>query len=116
MPNYKNGKIYSVRCYNLNDDTLVYIGSTTQTLSKRWGDHKLNFKTGAHLPYHKLVVDMNDWYIQLEEEYPCDNKEQLEKREFEIMRDVSTLNRTLKYYDDFKNPTKLLKRTFTRHQ
>ncbi len=108
MPNYKNGKIYSVRCYN--GDTLIYIGSTTQTLSKRWGDHKNNFRTGAHLPYHKLVVDIKDWYIQLEEEFPCDNKEQLEKREFEIMRNISTLNRTLKYHNDFLNPSKLLQK------
>ena len=105
MVNYKNGKIYSIRCYS--DDTLIYIGSTTQTLSKRWGDHKDHFKTGNHLPYHKLIVDIKDWYIQLEEEFPCENKEQLEKREFEIMRNISTLNRTLKYHNDFSNPSKL---------
>ena len=105
MPNYKNGKIYSVRCYS--DDTLIYIGSTTQTLAKRWGDHKLQFRTGNHLPYHKIITDINDWYMQLEEEFACDNKEQLEKREFEIMRNISTLNRTLKYHDNFFNPSKL---------
>ena len=105
MINYKNGKIYSVRCRI--DDTLIYVGSTTQPLSKRWGDHKYNFKTGNHFPFHKLIVDIDDWYIQLEEEFPCDNKEQLEKREAEIMRDISTLNRTLKYFKSFINPTKL---------
>ena len=105
MINYKNGKIYSIRCRN--DDTLIYIGSTTQSLAKRWGDHKQNFKYDNHLPYHKLIVDIQDWYIQLEEEFPCDNKEQLERKEFEIMRNISTLNRTLKYYDKFENPSKL---------
>ncbi len=61
MPNYKNGKIYSVRCYN--DDTLIYIGSTTQSLSKRWGDHKDSFKTGNRLPFHKLIIVKikSDW-------------------------------------------------------
>ena len=105
MPDYQNGKIYSVRCYN--DDTLIYIGSTTQSLSKRWGDHNKDFKYGNHLPFHKLIVDIKDWYIQLEEEFSCENKEQLEKREFEIMRNISTLNRTLKYHSDFSNPSKL---------
>jgi hypothetical protein len=114
MPNYKNGKIYSIRCRI--DDALIYIGSTTQSLAKRWGDHKFDFKTGNHLPYHKLIIDIKDWYIQLEEEFPCDNKEQLEKREFEIMRNISTLNRTLKYYDEFENPSKLHNRPFTRHK
>jgi hypothetical protein len=30
---YKNGKIYTIRCKN--DDTLIYVGSTTQPLFKR---------------------------------------------------------------------------------
>lgn len=105
MINYQNGKIYSIRCRS--DDTLIYIGSTTQSLAKRWGDHKKDFKYGNHLPYHKLIIDIQDWYIQLEEEFPCDNKEQLEKKEFEIMRNISTLNRTLKFYDKFENTSKL---------
>ena len=105
MLNYQNGKINSVRCYN--DDTLIYIGSSTQSLPKRWGDHTKYFKYGNSLPFHKLIVDIKDWYIQLEEEFPCDNKEQLEKREFEIMRNISTLHRTLKYHSQFLNHFKL---------
>ena len=107
MPNYRNGKIYSVRCYN--DDTLIYIGSTTQSLPKRWGDHNKDFKYGNHLPFHKLIVDIKDWYIQLEEEFPCDNKEQLNRREGKIQRELGTINknkagRTKKeYYFDNKD-------------
>ena len=82
MPNYKNGKIYSVRCYN--DDTLIYIGSTTQTLSKRWGDHKYHFKMDNHLPFHKLIVDIKDWYIQIEEEFPCENKSNWKKENLKL--------------------------------
>ena len=33
MPDYKQGKIYTVRCKT--DDTLIYVGSTTQPLSER---------------------------------------------------------------------------------
>ena len=105
MPNYKNGEIHSVRCYS--DDTLIYIGSTTQTLAKRWGDHKLQYSTGNHVPYHKIITDINDWYLQLEEEFPCNNKEQLEGKEFEIMLNLSALNRTLKYHYKFLNSSEL---------
>ena len=42
MPDYSKGKIYTIRCFN--DDTKIYVGSTTQTLSKRFGDHKSHSK------------------------------------------------------------------------
>ena len=35
---YKNGKIYTIRY--TNDDTLTYVGSTTQPLYKMFMDHK----------------------------------------------------------------------------
>jgi hypothetical protein len=35
---YKNGKIYTIRY--TNDDTLIYVGSPTQPLYKRFMDHK----------------------------------------------------------------------------
>ena len=38
MPNYQNGKVYSIRSHSRPD--LVYVGSTTQPLSKRFGGHK----------------------------------------------------------------------------
>ena len=38
MPDYKNGKIYTIRCRD--DESLVYVGSTTQQISQRWQDHK----------------------------------------------------------------------------
>ena len=61
----------------------------------------MQYQTGNYLPYHKVITDINYWYIQIEEEFSCDNKEQWEKREIEIMSNISTLNRTLKYYDKF---------------
>ena len=33
MPDYKQGKIYTVRCKT--DDTLIYVGCTTELLSRR---------------------------------------------------------------------------------
>jgi len=37
MPNYANGKIYTIRFHNSNE---IYIGSTTQSLAVRFGGHK----------------------------------------------------------------------------
>ncbi len=37
---YKNGKIYTIRYRN--DDSLIYVGSTVQSLFKRWFGHKTN--------------------------------------------------------------------------
>jgi hypothetical protein len=48
MPDYSNGKIYTVRCSN--DPKLIYVGSTTQSLSKRWGNHKAMWKSGINYP------------------------------------------------------------------
>jgi hypothetical protein len=37
---YKNGKIYTIRYRN--DDSLIYVGSTTQPLYKRFHGHKIS--------------------------------------------------------------------------
>ena len=55
MPNYQNGKIYKI-----TSGDLIYIGSTTQSLAKRWGDHNKDLKYGNNLPFHKLIVDIKD--------------------------------------------------------
>lgn len=42
MPDYSNGKIYTIRCYS--NPNHIYVGSTTQPLSKRFGGHKCSSK------------------------------------------------------------------------
>jgi hypothetical protein len=102
MPNYQNGKIYSIRSRSRAD--LVYVGSTTQPLSKRFGKHK----TPSNGTSRKQIIDIGDAYIELIEEYACDNKMELERREGEIMRTMDCVNtriegRTrLEYYQDNK--------------
>jgi predicted GIY-YIG superfamily endonuclease len=44
MPNYSKGKIYTIRCRH--DASLIYVGSSTQTLSQRWTDHKKIINNG----------------------------------------------------------------------
>ena len=95
---YKNGKIYTIRYQN--DDSLIYVGSTIQPLFKRWYEHKSKannekYKAYNLLLYQKIRVtnNLNDWYIELYEEFSCENKEQLNKREGTIIREIGTLIR-----------------------
>jgi len=78
-PDYSKGKIYIIRSPNTPS---VYIGSTVSKLHKRFSQHK-------H-PSNKLtsknIIDSGDAYIELLEDYPCENRNQLHKREGQLMR------------------------------
>lgn len=80
MVNYQNGKIYKI-VNNL--DNKIYIGSTCSKLSKRLGQHKgnLNKWIDNRLYAHILLVGWNNISIILIEPYPCNNKDELLKRE-----------------------------------
>jgi hypothetical protein len=89
MPDYNQGKIYSIR--SLSRPDLVYIGSTSQSLAKRFGSHK----SPSNNTRSKCIIEIGDTYIELIEEYPCANKNQLEKREGEIMRSMDCVNKNI---------------------
>ena len=94
MVNYQKSKIYTIR-YRL-DNTLIYVGSTVQVLSKRFNRHiktSFNEKETCKL-YTKIreTNDINNWYIELYENYPCNCKEELRKKEGEIIRLIGNLN------------------------
>ena len=110
MPDYQNGKIYTIRCKS--DNTLIYVGSTITTLSRRLAEHKSKSKKyNTRKIYQSINDNWDDWYIELYEVYPCENKEQLNKREGEIIREIGTLNgqiagRTRKEWRN-ENPDKM---------
>ena len=87
---YSKSVIYSIR----NDiDTNIYIGSTTQELSKRMADHRYNHVKNSQKLYDKMRgVGVEHFYIELIEEYPCSNLQQLRKREGHYIRELGTLN------------------------
>ena len=106
--NYQNGKIYCIR-NNIDDD--IYVGSTTQPLSKRMAWHRDGMKHNKkkHLKIYQKMNEQgyDQFYIELIEEYQCDNVEQLRRREGEIIRQLKpALNkeiagRTIKeWYED----------------
>ena len=121
---YKNGKIYTIRCKN--DDTLIYMGSTIQPLFKRWHEHKkvLNnekSKSYNYLLYQKMrETNIEDWYIELYEEFSCENTEQLNKREGETIREIGTLNKVIpgrtqkEYIEDNKDKIKEYKKDYNK--
>ena len=91
--NYQNGKIYKITNCIDNDG---YIGSTCQTLSKRWYEHKcrmVNINKNHFLIYqHMLELGRDKFCISLIEDYPCNNRTELLCREGQFIRELSTLN------------------------
>lgn len=107
---YENGKIYTIRSPQCEK---YYIGSTTQPLCKRLAKHKLNYdcyqtddvKNNYMTSFE--ILQYVDSYIELLENYPCKSKEELNKREGELIRlhkeDIVNKNvagRTRKEYRD----------------
>jgi hypothetical protein len=90
MPNYQNGKIYSIRSRSRPD--LVYIGSTTRPLSERMAGHR---RTNTHLCTSKQIIDIGDSYIELIESYSCANAEELNKREGHFQRSMECVNKCI---------------------
>lgn len=102
MPNYQDGKIYSIRSPNIDK---YYLGSTTQTLCKRMVGHRTDNATS------KQIIDAGEAYIELIENFPCNSKEELRKREGELIRlhKADLVNRCIAgrtkkiYYEDNKD-------------
>ena len=109
MPNYQNGKIYSLRSHQTDD---IYIGSTTLSLSLRKAGHRNHYKRHLDGEYHFVtsfnITKFDDCYIELIENYPCNTRNELDKREGELIRGMDCVNkyiagRTKKsYYVDNK--------------
>jgi len=75
---YHNGKIYTIRSHKTD---MFYIGSTVQPISKRFSEHKIERNTTS-----KIIFDFGDAYYELLENFKCENKDQLNKREGELIR------------------------------
>jgi hypothetical protein len=90
-----DSKIYTIRCKT--NKFFVYVGSTCQSLDKRWDNHKQNSKqkiSKGRLLF-KTIADnsgFTNFYIELHENYPCNNKEELLKREGEDTREIGNMN------------------------
>jgi len=95
MPDYSKGKIYKLWSPSTG---LTYVGSTCQTLAMRLGEHRRGKGQYDRDPTKKYVssykvIGCPDYRIDLIEEYPCENKMQLNKREGEFILASKCVNR-----------------------
>jgi len=92
---YKRGMIYTIR--NIKDDEMIYVGSTINSLSKRFDGHKKACKRGLCFSLYSYIDnnDWADWYIELYENCPCNNKKELDRREGQVIREIGTINKCI---------------------
>ena len=108
MPNYQNGKIYKIHSYRTDD---IYIGSTTNTLSRRFSGHKSKNVIGYGTKSY-IILEYDDAMITLIENYPCNDKYELEKRERYHIENNNCVNKHIptrtdkEYYEDNKDKIK----------
>jgi hypothetical protein len=95
---YHNGKIYTIRSYQTDK---FYIGSTCSPLHKRFYEHTHIKNTSSKI----LIENYNDCYIELLENFKCESRIELIKREGELIREnlnnvinKSIAGRTTKQY------------------
>jgi hypothetical protein len=94
---YARGKIYSLRSHQTDE---IYIGSTINTLTKRFHDHKKSYKrfmNGKIIKYTTSykIIPYEDCYIELIENFPCNSKAELERKEGEHIRATQCLNKRI---------------------
>ena len=100
MPNYQDAKIYKL----VNDSMpgLVYYGSTVNTFARRLGQHK----APTNKCKSKCLFEHGTVQIFLVEEYPCENKLQLNARERFYIENNDCVNKHIpgrskkEYYHD----------------
>ena len=79
MVNYALGKIYQLVSSKTND---IYIGSTCQSLSERFAQHKYKPTSSSY-----MIMQFDDAKIVLIEDFPCERKEQLLQREYHHIKE-----------------------------
>jgi hypothetical protein len=82
------GKIYAIKS---NQTELIYIGSTIQELNERFDRHKSTYKVYINGKYNFVssfdILQYDDAYIELIEDYTCNNKTELKRREGIIIQE-----------------------------
>jgi len=102
VKNYKKGKIYRIYCL-VGEEGDEYIGSSCRDyLCQRWGQHRSGYKSWKQGKTHKCnSYDLFDKYgldnciVELLEEYPCDNVEQLRLKEGEYIKQRMCVNKSV---------------------
>jgi hypothetical protein len=104
---YQNGKIYKI-----TGNGLTYYGSTCDSLENRLRQHKYslvgyNKRQKGYCTSYEVITDEN-CIIELVEEFPCETKKDLGKREKHYIKNNECVNKALptrsdaEYYQDNK--------------
>jgi len=111
MVNYEYGKIYKLYSKQQN---ITYYGSTAMYyLSQRLAIHRNNYKmylnNKGNYVYSFKILECEDYKIELLEDYPCANKQQLETRERYYIENNECVNKNIptrtisEWYEDNKD-------------
>ena len=99
MPDYQKGKIYQIWDEDYQE---CYIGSTVQELSMRMCGHRKDYRrfkegNGKYMTVYKMFekYDETKCRIELMENYPCNCKQELERREGEMIRNTDCMNKNI---------------------
>jgi hypothetical protein len=89
MPDYSKGSIYKIVC---NNTGLIYIGSTCQPLHQRLAGHVRSYNKDKYYSSSEIIAGGN-YSIILIEEYQCQNKQQLLRKEREYIESLECVNK-----------------------
>ena len=94
MNRFNNGKIYKIMCRTTKK---IYFGSTTNDLVDRLESHELDYKRyQAGLTTYITsysVLKNNNYFIELVQNYNCNNKNELNKLEGTYIKDNCCVNK-----------------------
>jgi hypothetical protein len=98
MPDYKNSKIYKI--VSPSNPDLIYYGSTIQSLSSRMSGHRTTYRKyiRGEIKYYIRAYDIlkyEDAIILLVENFSCNNKEELHKKEGEYILNNDCVNKNV---------------------
>jgi hypothetical protein len=105
--NYQNSKIYKIECKTTG---LKYIGSTTiKYLCDRLGQHTHLFRNGNKRKCASgKIINNGNYYIELIELYPCNNRTELNKKEQYYINTIEcvNINNAFKDKQEYRNEHK----------
>jgi len=107
---YKNGKIYKIVCNETNE---VYYGSTIIKLKYRINRHR-----NSNMCMSRQIINRNNYYYELIEDYSCNNKYELETRERWYIENNNCINKIIptrtdkEYYENNKEKIKVREKIY----
>ena len=104
MNKYQNAKIYKIVS---NIHPLPYYGSTTMNLTRRLQLHESHHRTTNQKTSCYILFDVGDYEIQLVQNFPCNNRKELQEREDYYSKNYPCINKRRAYTANEEKKEKL---------